>query len=155
FFVSQMLSNYFEVATPEQQREALRWNGDVAIDFLRVKNSWGTDFAPPKGSAADLAGYHDLHGDYLFGELDYCISSNGDDCVTRAPHPVLLDVVVPSPSFVAVADSCDATRYRDTCFGDAVRSCFDGRLADFDCRASGLVCGYDEEAGGSGCVPEP
>src|SRR5690606_10544896 len=52
---------------------------EATIDFVRIKNSWGTSLAP-NNSGEEFRGYHDLYAAYLNGPLTQCTESNGEAC---------------------------------------------------------------------------
>ncbi|MFT3773351.1 MAG: hypothetical protein QM820_48850 [Minicystis sp.] len=74
----------------------------ATIDFLRIKNSWGTSLAPANAST-DLRGYYDLYMKYLDAQLVKCTESNGDKCGTKTNVPGLTALILPPDAFVTDA----------------------------------------------------
>jgi hypothetical protein len=72
------------------------------IEFIRIKNSWGTSLAPPNAST-DLRGYYDIYKKYLDGPLVKCTAKDGDACGTKANIPGLTSLVLPPDAFVTDA----------------------------------------------------
>jgi hypothetical protein len=111
------------------------------LEFFRVKNSWGTDLAPPD-SDADFRGYHDLYLEYLHGPLTQCTESNGDKCGTKASIPGLTGIVLPPSTFAsdgAGAEGCHdvcltGTSMQPTCGSCAADVC---AVDEFCCNAAG------------------
>ena len=80
------------VATPAQLAASL--DDAATVDFIRVKNSWGAEYAK-----APLSGYDDVYMGYLMQPTYWCddvdgLDKNGDeDCYPVAPE--MWDVVLP------------------------------------------------------------
>jgi hypothetical protein len=67
------------------------------IQFLRVKNSWGSA-RPDRAFAPNMPGYHDLYLDYLNGPVKRCTTKAGGETDTsNCPydHTPLQNVVLP------------------------------------------------------------
>jgi hypothetical protein len=81
------------------------------IEFLRIKNSWGSGLAP-NASGEEFRGYHDLYMKYLDASLVKCTESNGDKCGIKAQVPGLTALILPPDAFVSDAfvkeGSCNA-----------------------------------------------
>ena len=57
----------------------------ATIDFIRIKNSWGTQRPDPLGIGR---GYYDLYMEYLDGPIKHCEQKDGhstDDCYDETP----------------------------------------------------------------------
>ncbi|MDF2693356.1 MAG: hypothetical protein K0S65_1739 [Labilithrix sp.] len=70
------------------------------IQFLRVKNSWGSA-RPDRAFASGMPGYHDLYLDYLNGPVKRCTTdADGETDTSNCPydHTPLQNVVLP-PGF--------------------------------------------------------
>ena len=70
---------------------------DTEIQFLRVKNSWGSA-RPDRAFAPGMPGYHDLYMDYLNGPVKRCTTrDDGETDTTNCPynHTPLQNVVLP------------------------------------------------------------
>ena len=84
---------------------------EAKIEFLRIKNSWGSSLAPPNASS-DLRGYYDLYMAYLDADFVKCTESNGDKCGIKDTVPGLTSFVLPPDAFVTdskvVEGKCDA-----------------------------------------------
>ncbi len=64
-------------AKPEHARLLARaLEKDTRIDFLRIKNSWGSA-RDDRAMVPDMPGYHDLALDYLEGPIGLCTEKNG------------------------------------------------------------------------------
>lgn len=123
---------------------------EANIEFIRIKNSWGTRLAPE--NAEDLGGYHDLYMEYLDGPIAKC----GDTCETTTPATPMRRAILPSPRFVeATNDTCDTSKYQDNCRGDVLTWCDEGRIDRFDCTDADWVCGYSEDLGAPDCIDAP
>ncbi len=81
------------------------------IEFLRIKNSWGSGLAP-NASGEAFRGYHDLYMKYLDASLVKCSESNGDKCGIKSNVPGLTSMILPPDAFVTDAlvkeGSCNA-----------------------------------------------
>ena len=76
--------------SPEARAAAL----DGTLKFLRIKNSWGTNFGPPEGST--LKGYHDLYSAYLTGMIPRCDKKDAaGKCLPQSPKRGLTAFVLP------------------------------------------------------------
>jgi hypothetical protein len=122
------------------------------IEFIRIKNSWGTSLAPPNAST-DLRGYYDIYKKYLDGPLVKCTEANGDKCATKTNIPGLTSLVVPPDAFVSdavvkegkcTADLCIAGPALDhaTCAADADKQA----CVDLICETDAYCCtkGWDK-----------
>lgn len=84
------------VTDPAALEAALADEANIA--FFRIKNSWGTDLAPPEG-ALQFAGYHDLYMEYLDGSLAYCTGTGANKCETTTPVNGMWGLVLPPAGF--------------------------------------------------------
>ncbi len=66
------------VEDPEALEAALSTSAD--IEFLRVKNSWGTN-----GTLESLPGHHDLYMAYLNGPVQQCAEGDPSNCWPTTP----------------------------------------------------------------------
>lgn len=83
-------------ATREEMDKAL--SDDTVIQFVRVKNSWGS-IRPDRWDDAIVAGYHDLEMPYLNGPIKDClVDDKGETDTKNCPTQVvpLGDVVLPA-----------------------------------------------------------
>lgn len=87
---------------------------DAKLEFLRIKNSWGTSLAPPNASS-DQRGYYDLYMNYLDAKLVRCTESNGDACGIKANVPGLTALILPPDAFVTDALVKEGTCAADLC----------------------------------------
>jgi hypothetical protein len=86
-----------EVTDPKALQAAL--DPKATIDFIRIKNSWGSDLAP-QGAADDFKGFHDLFLPYLNGPLKECTGKDpAKPCTTSRNTSGLLAFVLPPPAF--------------------------------------------------------
>ena len=140
-----------ELATEADQALAARYG---SIEFFRIKNSWGSDLAPP-GASADLKGYNDLYMKYLNGPLTKCTAKDGDPCATKTQETGLWAFVLPPAKFPAVAaqkapadpvDPAGVCGAIDVCVESAAK-------VATDCQCVKDVCDYDSyccgDSGGS------
>ena len=72
------------------------------IEFLRIKNSWGTSLAPNE-AGSEFRGYHDLYMAYLDGPLVKCTEKNGDKCGSKSNIPGLTSLTLPPAAFITDA----------------------------------------------------
>lgn len=86
----------------------------ATLEFLRIKNSWGTSLAPPNASS-DLRGYYDLYLKYLNADLVKCTESNGDKCAIKAKVPGLTALILPPDAFVTDALVKEGSCAADLC----------------------------------------
>jgi hypothetical protein len=88
-----------ETIPPGDPRLAAALDARTEIEFLRVKNSWGSA-RPDRAFAPGMPGYHDLHLGYLNGPVKRCVERNGETDTTNCPfdHVPLQNVVLP-PGF--------------------------------------------------------
>ncbi|APR83400.1 Hypothetical protein A7982_08749 [Minicystis rosea] len=94
----------------------------ATIDFLRIKNSWGTSLAPPN-SSPDLRGYYDLYMKYLDAQLVKCTASGTDKCGSKTNVPGLTALILPPDAFVTDAVVKEGSCNADLCVaGPALNS---------------------------------
>ncbi|MFO0761102.1 MAG: hypothetical protein U0359_31780 [Byssovorax sp.] len=84
------------------------------IEFLRIKNSWGSGLAP-NAAGEQFRGYHDLYMKYLDAQLVKCTESNGDKCGTKTKVPGLTALILPPDAFVTDAFVKEGTCNADLC----------------------------------------
>jgi hypothetical protein len=110
----------------------------ASIDFIRMKNSWGTSLAPPNAST-DLRGYYDIYKAYLNGPLTKCTEKNGDKCGIKAVGPGLTSMVFPPDAFITAAlvkeGSCT-----DICQAGPARSPSCDDCTDLICSEDTFCC---------------
>lgn len=70
----------------------------AAIQFFRIKNSWGSGLAP-QGAADDYQGFHDLFMAYLNGPLKECTGKEPNKCATTKDSAGLRSLILPPSSF--------------------------------------------------------
>lgn len=95
------------VTDPKELDAALA--DSAKIDFLRVKNSWGSGFAPPAGT--ELKGYHDLYMAYLEGQIPTCTKKDASGkCLNPSSQRGITSLVLPPAAWdaVTVASAPDA-----------------------------------------------
>ena len=131
------------VTDPKALEAAL--SSSATIDFFRIKNSWGSDLAPP-GAAAEYKGYYDLYMKYLNGPLTKCTASGSDPCATKSNVDGLWAFVLPPAKFPAVAQQKAPTGATNTgtgvCAGQDV--CKTSAAKDpASCSCVKDVCDYD------------
>lgn len=118
---------------------------EANLEFIRIKNSWGTSLAPNE-SGEELRGYHDLYMDYLDASLTRCTESNGDKCGIKSSTPGLTGLVLPPAAFVTDAKVRAGTCEIDLCkTGPALSSttCSDGdkkACIEIVCEADSFCC---------------
>jgi hypothetical protein len=84
------------------------------IEFIRMKNSWGTALAP-NNSGEEFRGYHDIYAAYFDAKLTRCTESNGDKCGIKSTTNGLTGLVLPPPAFVTSAKAKPGTCEIDLC----------------------------------------
>lgn len=73
---------------------------DAKIDFIRVKNSWGSGYPNlPAEEQQDLRGYHDLYMEYLDASLPTCESRDSEGKCQGLPRNGLTGLVFPPTSW--------------------------------------------------------
>ncbi len=119
------------------------------IEFIRIKNSWGSSLAPPNATD-DQRGYYDLYMPYLDGPLTRCTESNGDKCGIKSKVPGLTGLVLPPDAFVtdskAVEGACT-----DICVAGPARATSCDACTDLICSQDDWCCGKEWDAK---CVQE-
>jgi hypothetical protein len=75
---------------------------EAQIEFIRIKNSWGTSLAP-NNAGEEFRGYHDLYMPYLDGPIVKCTESNGDKCGIKSNVAGLTAFVLPPDAFITDA----------------------------------------------------
>lgn len=110
-----------ELVTDPKILEAALAEG-TKIEFLRIKNSWGTSLAP-NSAGSEFRGYHDLYKKYLDGPLVRCTESKGDSCGIKKNVTGLTALVLPPDAFVTDALVKEGTCNVDLCVaGPALNS---------------------------------
>lgn len=118
---------------------------EAKIEFVRIKNSWGTSLAPNESGEA-FRGYHDIYAAYLDGPLTKCTESNGDKCGIKSKVPGLTGLVLPPAAFVTDAKAKPGTCEVDLCAqGPKLSSttCSDGdkkACIDIVCEMDSFCC---------------
>ncbi len=101
---------------------------EAKIEFVRIKNSWGTSLAPNE-SGEEFRGYHDIYAAYLDGPLTKCTESNGDKCGIKTNVAGLTGLVLPPEGFATDAKAKPGTCEVDLCAEGpklSASSCEDG-----------------------------
>jgi hypothetical protein len=118
---------------------------EAKIEFIRIKNSWGTSLAPNE-SGEEFRGYHDIYAAYLDGPLVRCTESNGDKCGIKTNTSGLTGLVLPPAAFVTDAKAKPGTCEVDLCKqGPKLSSttCSDGdkkACIDIVCEMDSFCC---------------
>jgi hypothetical protein len=110
----------------------------ASIDFIRMKNSWGTSLAPPNASS-DLRGYYDIFKAYLNGPLTKCTEKNGDKCGIKSTGPGLTSMVFPPDAFITAALVKEGT-CSDICQAGPARSPSCDECTDLICSEDTFCC---------------
>lgn len=140
------------VTDPKALEAAL--SSDATISFFRIKNSWGSDLAPPDASP-DLKGYYDLHMKYLNGPITKCTASGTDACASKSQETGLWAFVLPPAKFPVVAaqkaptpapGGTPATTCGDLCSAGAAKQATCGTCEATVCEYDSFCCG---EGGGT------
>ena len=124
------------VTDPKALEAAL--SSSATIDFIRIKNSWGTSLAP-SGAAEEFRGFHDLYTKYLNGPLTKCTESNGDKCGIKTQAPGLTSMVLPPAAFVTDALVKEGT-CADICVAGPARQASCDTCTDLICDADAFCC---------------
>jgi len=111
---------------------------EATIDFIRIKNSWGTSLAPPEGGE-ELRGFHDLYMPYLNGPLVKCTESNGDKCGIKREGPGLTAMVFPTDAFVTDSKVKEGT-CADICLAGPARESSCDECTDLVCSDDAFCC---------------
>lgn len=119
------------------------------IEFVRIKNSWGSSLAPPNATD-DQRGYYDIYMPYLDGPLTRCTESNGDKCGIKSKVPGLTGLVLPPDAFVTDAKVLEGG-CADMCVPGPARATTCDACTDLICSQDTWCCesGWDER-----CVQE-
>jgi len=122
---------------------------EATIDFVRIKNSWGSSLAPPNASS-DLRGYYDIYMPYFQGPLTRCTESNGDACGIKASVTGLTSLVLPPDAFVTDAKAVEGA-CTDICVEGPARAPTCDECTDLICSQDTWCCesGWDDA-----CVKE-
>lgn len=133
---------------------------EANILFFRIKNSWGSDLAPP-GAGEDLKGYNDLYMKYLNGPITKCTAKDGDACAIKSEETGLWAFVLPPAKFPIVAaqkaptpdpEDPPVSTCGDVCqVGDA-REPTCGSCEKDVCEYDGFCCGEDGGSWDAQCV---
>lgn len=113
----------FDPGVDPQASNALSFS--ATIEFLRIKNSWGSSLAPPNASN-DLRGYYDLYMKYLDASPTKCTAKDADKCGIKSQTPGLWAFTLPPDAFLtdrigaegACLDSCQVGPARASTCGD-------------------------------------
>ena len=119
-------------------------SSQAKIDFIRIKNSWGTSLAPPNATD-DQRGYYDLYKAYLDGPITKCTESNGDKCGIKSKTPGLTGLVLPPDAFVTDAVVKEA-ECSDICIAGPARAPGCDECTDLICSEDAFCCssGWDD-----------
>ena len=110
----------------------------VTIDFVRMKNSWGSSLAPPEASP-DLRGYYDIYKAYMDGPLTKCTEANGEKCGKKTTGPGLTSLVLPPDSFVTASLVTEGA-CTDICIEGPARSPSCDECTDLICSQDSFCC---------------
>jgi len=131
---------------------------EATITFFRIKNSWGSDLAPP-GAAEDFKGYYDLYMKYLNGPITKCTASGTDTCATKSEEKGLWAFVLPPAKFPVVAaqkappgEPDPAGTCGDPCVESAAKQASCGTCEAKVCEADNFCCGELDGTWDSQCV---
>lgn len=111
---------------------------EATIDFIRMKNSWGSSLAPPEASP-DLRGYYDIYKAYIDGPITKCKEANGDKCGQKSTGPGLTSLVLPPESFVT-ASLVKEGACTDICVAGPARSSSCDECTDLICSEDAFCC---------------
>lgn len=136
------------VTDPKALEAAL--SSSATIEFFRIKNSWGSDLAPP-GATDEFKGYNDLYMKYLNGPITKCTGTGSDPCTTKSQEKGLWAFVLPPAKFPVVAaqkapapNPEPTTQCGDVCTVGAAKD------AASTCQCVKDVCEYDGFCCGEG-----
>lgn len=115
----------------------------ASIEFIRIKNSWGSELTPPGGTEG-LGGYHDLYLKYLNGPIVSCEKKNDatGECLQKKDNVGLWGMIFPSDAWKNVTFSApEPDPEPGTCAHDM---CTAGPALDPTCDACvDIICGED------------
>lgn len=111
---------------------------EAKIEFVRIKNSWGTSLAP-NNSGEEFRGYHDLYMPYLEGPLTRCTESNGEACGIKNDVAGLTAFVLPPDAFVTDALVVEGT-CADICVEGPARQASCDSCTDLICSEDAFCC---------------
>ncbi len=128
---------------------------DAKLEFIRIKNSWGTSLAPDD-AGEEFRGYHDLYMKYLDGPLTKCTERDGDKCAIKSQVPGLTSMVLPPAAFVTDSKVKPGTCEVDLCAEQPALSpttCTDGdkkACIDIVCEMDAFCCNnsWDKQCAG-------
>ncbi|MEZ4293426.1 MAG: hypothetical protein R3B70_00495 [Polyangiaceae bacterium] len=117
---------------------------EATIEFFRIKNSWGSDLAPP-GASDDFKGYNDLYMKYLNGPITKCTAKGDDPCASKTQENGLWAFVLPPSKFPVVAAQKAPAPEPDPAPAVCGEVCTEGDAKDpaSDCQCVVDVCEYD------------
>ena len=134
---------------------------DATISFFRIKNSWGSDLAPP-GATDDLKGYNDLYMKDLNGPITKCTAVGTDACGKKSNETGLWAFVLPAAKFPVVAaqkapaptpdDPPPASTCGDICAESTAKQTTCGECEKMVCEYDGFCCGDDGGSWDSQCI---
>jgi len=110
----------------------------ASIDFIRMKNSWGSSLAPPEASS-DLRGYYDIYKKYIDGPLTKCTEANGDKCGKKSTVKGLTGLVLPPEAFIT-ASLVKEGACGDICIAGPARSPSCDECTDLICSEDAFCC---------------
>lgn len=133
-----------EVVTDQKALDAAL-SPEAKIEFIRIKNSWGSSLAP-NGSAEEFRGFHDLYMPYLNGPLTKCTESNGDKCGIKSSGPGMTGLTLPPDAFVTDALVKEGT-CADICVTGPARQASCDECTDLICSEDAFCCSnsWDEQ----------
>ena len=133
---------------------------EANIVFFRIKNSWGSDLAPP-GATDDLKGYNDLYMKYLNGPITKCTAKDGNACATKSEETGLWAFVLPPAKFPVVAlqkapqpdpEEPPVSSCGDVCQESAAKQTTCGACEKMVCEYDGFCCGEGGGTWDSQCI---
>jgi hypothetical protein len=113
-------------------------SSEATIDFIRIKNSWGTSLAP-NDAGEEFRGFHDLYKAYLDGPITKCTESNGDKCGIKSKTAGITGLVLPPAAFVTDAVVKEA-ECSDICIAGPARTPGCDECTDLICSEDAFCC---------------
>jgi len=110
----------------------------ATIDFLRIKNSWGSGLAPNEASM-EFRGYYDLYAAYLDASLTKCTEANGDKCGTKTQVNGLTSMILPPDAFVTDSKVKEGS-CGDICVAGPARPGSCDECSDLICTEDAYCC---------------